>query len=176
MNKVYNESISFAIKNLKDILFSPYYRETLEYNLEKMLKTNKEFYRYHKLTNKDGDMIKKAINIYDGKSQVDNVIDIQELEKFFHKKIRIVINLGPDNFFSKSSSVLIYALLYRYYNQYEINDAYTYTALLPVPPDDRFIVVLTYDEDNIYKVQTFVSPNQYDTDAPVYLITLPVKL
>lgn len=171
-----NESIAFMIKNIRDVLFSTYERDSLLYSIEKMLKANKEFGRYHKLTKDMCDQIIKAINQYDTKSKVDSAIDVVELEKYWHRKLKAYLASGDRDVFESMPSASICAMIYRYYS-YEYFDAYdSYSALLPIPPENRFIAVITFDENNIYRVDTFASPNFYDSRSPVYPVHLNIQL
>ena len=171
----FTESIKFAILNLRDVLFSPNYKDDLNYCLEKMNKTYSAFFTYYKMDKKTVNQIMKAINEYDTKSKTDSVVDVKELERFYFRRTRAII-LTNDKFFKNNSSSVLYALLYRYDMASDINDPTTYTALIPLPPDERFIVFITFDENEIYRIQTVASPNQYDLDSPVYLVDLNVAI
>lgn len=172
-----DESFSFIIKNIRDILYFPYEADTLGYSFLKLITVNKEFKKYHKITKGLSDRIQKAINQYDTASKTDNIIDIIEIERFFHKKLMAILSTkGKDKFYINSSAAILYAILWRYYNSDNIKDLTTYTALLPLPPHDQFVVLLDFDENNIYRVRSFASPNQYDMDSPIYLVDLKVQL
>lgn len=172
-----DESFSFVIKNIRDILFFPYEADTLGYSFLKLITVNEEFKKYHKITKGLADRIQKAINQYDTASKIDNIIDVIEIERFFHKRLMTILaTKGKDKFFIKNNAAIIYAILWRYYNTDNIKDLSTYTALLPLPPNDQFVVLLDFDENNIYRVRSFASPNQYDVDSPVYLVDLKVQL
>lgn len=173
--EVLNESLKFLIKNLKDILFAPYERDEIAYSFMKMVYANDEFNKYHKMTKGLADRILKAINQYDTRSKTDSVIDVVELDRYWHRRLKAEIIGGKDSYLANSPAI-IGAMLYRHMNYNEFKDYDTYTALIGLPPDNRFVIALSFDENNIYKVQTFTSPNFYDVKSPVYLVTLPVDL
>lgn len=170
-----NESVTYTIRNISDVIFSPYYTYDINYSLEKMNKTYKAFFSVYKLTKGTIDQIMKAINQYDTKSKTDSVVNIRELERF-HQKRRKVIIATNDKYFINNNAATLYALLYRWQLNSSINSMTTYTALIPLPPKEDFIVFITFDEHNIYNIQTVASPNQYDLFAPIYLVDLNVDI
>lgn len=173
----FNESLEYTLRNISDIVFCPFVPSDINYSLLKMNKTYKEFFRHYKMTKKTASQILKAINKFDSTSKTSSIININELEKFVHRRQQLIIATGgKEKFFVNNDTATLYALLFRYRMNSEMRDINTYTALIPIPPKKDFIVFITFDENQIYKVQSVASNNQYDLYAKIELVDLDVEI
>lgn len=169
-NLALDESMKFTLKNAIDILNSDGIDKLSTHDV-KIAKTSREFEKYYQITN---DVNRKLVECIDRYNEVsdDEVLDLEEIDKFYRLKLRMSSIDSP--IIKSYSKKGIYLLMYRMKLYNSISNKNTkYT--MPFLVNDKYVLFITFDENNIKTIQTITCDNTRDATTKVRLSELNTK-
>lgn len=165
------ESLDFTIRNLNDLFTVPA-NNYVKHTEEKLRRVEEAFNMYYKYDEETEDAILLAIGKLIKQDEFDP-IDIPKIDRVHHLKLHIQTSFG-DRALANADFIKFYTVLYRELYVPSLPYYMTKYTLLKFIRG-RFIVFITFDEDEISAVHIPVSENQYDITSPIYLIELPIN-
>ena len=163
------ESVRYTLKNLIDIFTLPKYDYGVNVKA-KLMKVQTEFEKNYRYDDSVEAAILKVIgNMHDKKY---DVLDIEKLDRIFHLKLRIQNEIKDDtlgradrdDFFIAVYRELYISSLPSYFSKY------TLTKML----QGKYIIFITFDENEIEAIHTIVCENQFDATSEIELCELKI--
>ena len=190
--KPLNESATFTLANFIDFLIYmmkisvfPFdgedsYNQHVDYKMEK---AREEFKKHYSLTIRKGemdklpkeaeDLLQRSINRYNTISKVDEVLDLNILERLLRK--RLEQRLSNNKTYREMSLYVIYNILLRR-EVHSVLDNATSTYTLSLILYSGNPVMIQFDEKEIVTVLTLTTKNNWDIDSELKVVELKVDL
>lgn len=165
----FTESFSFTLKNFQDLFDIPA-DNIVKHTEEKLKRVETEFNKYYKYDDETESEILKAIGKIIKADQYDP-IDIYKFERVFHFKVRLS---SEERSLSKVDTAKFYTILYREVYVPQLPSYISKYTLLKIV-GNRFIVFITFDEDEIEAVHTVIAENQDDLMSEILLEPLKIN-
>ena len=170
---ILQESASFALKNLVDCLNNSVYND-VQAARNKINTVIREYESRYKIDEEVKSALVESILDFNKKNQFRvEILDIPKVEKYHH--LGLILRLEFGKYFKSEKTVAsLYNLYYAITFSGEYPSYYTkYT--LPLILNDRYLVYITFDENEIETVESLASPNMLDVQAPVFFVPLKVN-